>query len=259
LDLRNLRSNWDLFAEKDPLFAVVSWPEKRGRRWDEGSFFANGRDEIRGVMAYLKGLPVRCGRRRALDFGCGVGRLTRPLAGHFRRVTGVDVSPRMVALARGYARRERRCDFLVNEASDLGLFRDGTFDFVYSNITLQHLSPSLALAYIREFVRILAPGGVAVFQLPSAHIPSTAGGRLRALARSVLPPLLLSCYRWLQRALLGNPVVTMNAVPRERVLEALRAAGAEIVDLREDPNAGPEWPGYRYCVRKPPARRRPAP
>lgn len=54
---------------------------------------------------------------------------------------------------------------------DRGRFVDGSFDLVYSNIVLQHVPDRRAIeSYIAEFCRIVRPGGLVAFQLPS-HIP----------------------------------------------------------------------------------------
>ncbi len=251
MDLKEQRSNWDLFADQDPLFAVISWPEKKGRRWDEKEFFENGRREIRGVLRYVSGLPARPKRGRAMDFGCGVGRLTQALAASFERVTGVDVSPRMLDLARRFAGRRARCEFILNARPDLSLFGASTFDFVYSNITLQHMRRRLALAYVGEFIRVLKPGGIALFQVPSDHRPATPGSRIRWTLRRLLPGPFLASYRWFQRSIRGRPVVEMHTIPKGEVVQAVEAAGGRILDIVADPNAGPEWPGYRYAVLKP--------
>ncbi len=57
--------------------------------------------------------------------------------------------------------------FLLNDSSDLSLLRPGGFDLIYSSIVLQHIPEKYARAYIAEFIRVLRPGGIAVFQLPS--------------------------------------------------------------------------------------------
>jgi SAM-dependent methyltransferase len=170
MKLEELRKDWDALGRIDPMWAVLTDPERRGRNWDEESFFATGREEIAGVMRDLGrlGRPVR--RGRCLDFGCGVGRLTQALAEHFERCDGVDIAPSMLEEARRLNRRGARCVFHLNDTDDLALFPDGTFDLVYSNIVLQHVGPVLAKAYIREFLRLLAPGGLALFQLPSENI-----------------------------------------------------------------------------------------
>jgi ubiquinone/menaquinone biosynthesis C-methylase UbiE len=49
---------------------------------------------------------------------------------------------------------------LVNDQDDLRIFPDNTFDFIYSNFVLQHIKPDYTKAYIREFLRVLAPGGI---------------------------------------------------------------------------------------------------
>src|SRR5262245_31636893 len=102
-------------------------------------FFATGAGEISGALDVARelGLPVRYGR--ALDFGCGVGRLTRALAARFESCVGVDVSPKMVDAARRLNDGVPNVEFVVNRDPDLRAFATGSFDLVYSSIVLQHL------------------------------------------------------------------------------------------------------------------------
>jgi ubiquinone/menaquinone biosynthesis C-methylase UbiE len=61
------------------------------------------------------------------------------------------------------------CEFRVNREADLNCFDDSTFDMVYSFIVLQHVPGRWRIErYIEEFVRVLRPRGLLVFQLPSA-------------------------------------------------------------------------------------------
>ena len=55
--LRTVRSFWDDLAERDPLWAILSDPAKRGGRWDLRSFFATGEREISVLLHQLEGLP----------------------------------------------------------------------------------------------------------------------------------------------------------------------------------------------------------
>lgn len=55
-----------------------------------------GIEEINSIIKYLKGLPVEISYKRALDFGCGAGRLTQALAGYFEEVCGIDIAPSMI-------------------------------------------------------------------------------------------------------------------------------------------------------------------
>src|SRR5215472_8256894 len=102
--IKDLRQDWDACARNDPLWAIITDPRKRGNRWDVSEFFGTGVVEITGVLGYIQSLGISLPRERALDFGCGVGRLSQALAEYFNEVHGVDVSPSMVELARQYNR-----------------------------------------------------------------------------------------------------------------------------------------------------------
>ena len=76
----------------------------------------------------------------------------------------------MLAKAEACNKFGPRCRYLLNENPDLRAFSDASFDLVYSNIVLQHMPPEAAKAYVSEFLRVLAPGGLAMFEIPSENI-----------------------------------------------------------------------------------------
>lgn len=162
-----LRRHWERLGRRDPYWAVLTDPHKRGGGWDVSEFFRSGVDEIDAALERAGTLGLAVPRRRALDFGCGAGRLTQAMAPHFARCDGVDISESMLALARRHNRHPDRCTYHLNAAPDLALFEDRSFDFVYSTLVLQHMEPRYSTRYMRELVRVLAPGGLLVFQLPS--------------------------------------------------------------------------------------------
>jgi SAM-dependent methyltransferase len=73
----------------------------------------------------------------------------------------------MIDGARRLNQHGDRVHYHVNHDPNLSLFEDSSFDFVYSALVLQHMEPRYATSYVEEFARVLAPGGVAMFQLPS--------------------------------------------------------------------------------------------
>jgi hypothetical protein len=93
--------------------------------------------------------------------------LTQALGSHFGRVVGVDISRGMCDLATELNRFPQTISYVCNDAPDLRAFSDATFDFIVSSIVLQHLQPEMAVGYLKEFFRILAPAGIMVVQLPS--------------------------------------------------------------------------------------------
>src|SRR6266700_763326 len=96
--LQDLTERWDRAGRTDPFWAVLSWRGKRGNRWLSDEFFETGIQEIALVMAHADRLGLD-GHERALDFGCGPGRLTQALTRYFDEVDGVDISPSMIELA----------------------------------------------------------------------------------------------------------------------------------------------------------------
>ena len=167
MNLEELQRNWHEFGKTDPLFAILTVPAKKGNRWNEDEFFNTGEQEIESAMTYLSSLDFRVPSRRALDFGCGVGRVTQALCRYFEHCDGVDIAPSMIGLARRFNKFGHRCAYHVNIADNLQIFGDNEFDFVYSMIVLQHIEPQYSGRYIEEFIRVLKPGGVALFQVPS--------------------------------------------------------------------------------------------
>src|SRR6202035_2479615 len=100
-----------------------------------------GTREIGVFMEQAAEWGAPASRRSALDFGCGIGRLSQALADHFDQVHGVDISPKMIELARQHNRKGAHCEYLCNPAGDLRRFADGSIDMIYSWITLPHMRP----------------------------------------------------------------------------------------------------------------------
>jgi SAM-dependent methyltransferase len=220
------------------LWAILVHPEKTGRRWDPDEFFTTGVHEIASVMGRLDrwGLPVS--RRRALDFGCGVGRLTQPLADHFEEVRGVDISPVMLEQARHFNRHGDRCQYVWNNQSDLRMFADRSMDLIYSKITLQHIRPRRVRAYLKEFLRVLAPGGLLLFQLPSRAICTYPGitGMIRFRVERI------------QSLMAVPPAMYMNGIGRERVIALLERHGGRMVEVETNTDAGVEYESFLYSA-----------
>ena len=181
----------------------------------------------RAIIDFLEsaGIHPRFGGR-VLDFGCGLGRLTNALGRRFDTAVGVDISPTMVD--RAQAQAPAGVSFVVNRSDDLSQFDDSSFDFVYSNIVLQHVSNELQRAYLAEFCRVLTPGGLAVIQLPSLR------RGLKGTVKRLLPPkLAASMRRYLRpsRLLRRDDYVIhmeMNCLPENDVWRIVEGAGCVV-------------------------------
>lgn len=194
---------------------VLPAPGGRKPLWHPDDFFATGRRTIETILGHLATLTPSRGTAVALDFGCGPGRLSQALAEHFGQVYGVDVAASMVAAARSLNRFGLRCRYLLNTTDDLRVIPDGSVDFVVSDIVLQHLRPVRSLAYVREMLRVLRPGGALVFFLP---------GRRK---RRGLAPFVIAAYN---RIRYGDYTTLNFGVDPTLVVETVRAAGGKLLE-----------------------------
>jgi len=242
MKLADLQRAWNEAGQADPLWAVLSDPDKKGNKWVLEEFLATGVEEINQVMDYVGSLGIILPRRRALDFGCGPGRLTQALAASFDAVDGVDISASMIDLANKFNRCPDRCRYHLNASDHLRIFNDASFDFIYSNITLQHMEPAYAKNYLKEFFRLLSPPGVLIFQLPSK--PTGTVRRLKKL----IPRHLLNLYLRVRYA--NHPAASMYGIDRDEVVQFCKANGAKVLDVQPNRNAGKEWESFWYCCRR---------
>jgi len=224
-------SDWEELAQVDPLWAVASSPQRRYGRWNEEEFYASGVRKVARLMRRLDALRIPERTTRALDFGCGAGRLTLPLADRFTAVVGIDIAPSMLRLARERAAGRPELQFRLDAPGHQSLLAGETFDLVYSGLVLQHLpSADAAVACLIGLCAAVGPRGALVVQIPvwlRARGRLQIGQRLYSVLRRLGVPAAV-LYRHT-----GLHPMTMIQVPRERVEACVRDAGLAIVHTEE--------------------------
>ena len=80
MNLRDLRDTWDELGRRDAMWAVLSGPLEGRRSWNRDDFFRTGVEEVAAVLRRTTQLGALPHLGRALDFGCGIGRLSQALA-----------------------------------------------------------------------------------------------------------------------------------------------------------------------------------
>lgn len=217
--------DWCRWAETEPYFGVLVDPRFRmtSIAGNRDAFFELGRLSVEERVAAAERHFGAFGRGRALDFGCGVGRLTLPLAALFEEVVGLDIAPAMLAEARHNAQAHgvTNCRFA---RSDDGLSEaGGSFDLVITSMVLQHIPVRRGLQIVQQLLSRVAPGGIAALQFCIERNDSAAS-RWRYWAQCHIPgaQAVLNLMRgrsW------REPLMQMNAYPLGMVLALAHAAG----------------------------------
>jgi SAM-dependent methyltransferase len=173
---------WDARAREDAYYFVDS--RLRYNAPDAAAFWEGGE---RALGALLGGLGVSIPPGQVvLDIGCGLGRLTRPLAREAERVLALDISEEMLTRARELNSDLGNVEWLHGDGTSLRPVADESVDICVSHVVFRHIpDPAITLGYIREMGRVLKPGGFAAFELsndPAPHRPRHLGARVRMAA-----------------------------------------------------------------------------
>ena len=155
-------TDWEELARLEPYFAVLTNEgvlDVAGNACATAAFFETGENDI---AMLLEALPSVLGHElrlaRVLDFGCGAGRLTLPLARRSGSVVACDIAPTMLAHARRHALEGglRNTAFVLT--GELCRSVAGTFDFICSLLVFQHIPPGRGRPRPRQFVRFVPSG-----------------------------------------------------------------------------------------------------
>jgi SAM-dependent methyltransferase len=255
--LGSLKDDWESLAERDAFHAILTDTTKAGGQWNIAEFMATGNAEIEILMRHLAGLGyIPNWDGVVLDFGCGVGRLTQALGYYFDSCTGVDISDVMVQQARSLNELPH-CRYLATSNIPLPFPADA-FSFVYSNIVLQHIPRRFAKKYLREFVRVLKPGGLLVFGVQDSYAMPNLSSLLTRLRhvihiRSRIHTTLRTGSGDMQMHCLSERTIR-RALGTSRVLDvqftntAAKDFNGRLVYLQRPPRSG--YISKQYCMMK---------
>jgi len=242
---------WNVLARKNALESILTATSN----WDANEFFATGRAHVARIMQEVESRAPELRRTAALDFGCGVGRVTVPFAAYFNKVVGVDIAPAMIAQARRMHADQPQCRFVVNRGRHLRGFRSGEFDLVHATLVLQHIPPAFARQNISELIRVTARTGVTVFQMPEPIEPDAEelfceAPVVGSAMKRAIPRWIVRRWRAFKYFRIADrvPRMAMFGMLRADVVDTVENAGGRILDVVEDRSHGTDVPGFLYIV-----------
>ncbi|HET7187960.1 MAG TPA: methyltransferase domain-containing protein [Gemmatimonadaceae bacterium] len=241
-ELDGERARWERLA-RDPYYAVLN---EDGFRQDRAAddamarFDRSGERDVADTLAEIRRvIDPAFSPSRALDFGCGVGRLTIPLARECGHVTGVDISQTMLDEARRNceARQVRNVTLVTS-----GAFFSGpppaapTLDFIHSYIVFQHIPPRLGVWLADSLVGRLASGGIGALHFTYARRASTTRRIVHQLRRTIPGVNLLANV--VQHRPLREPLIPMYRYDLADLFAMLRDRGCTHVHARLTDHGG---------------------
>lgn len=220
--MSNTDRDWDCWGSTDPYYGVLSAPEFRRSALNKEAldrFFLAGEKDIAHALEMAGRIKPNFSPKNVLDYGCGVGRLVIPLARRFDRVTGVDVSPAMLAEAAKNIGNLQNVSLI--HASEFDALPEGSFDFIHSFIVFQHIPVKRGEKIFKKLLRLLKPGGIGAIHFTIARDLSFARRVLTELRRIYVIHVATNILRGRQ---LFDPPVQMNEYSLSRLFTMLLKA-----------------------------------
>jgi SAM-dependent methyltransferase len=161
--------DWERFGHDEPYLGVITHDSFLRERLSPevlAAFFATGEQHVAEVVSMIEGeLDPGFAPKRALELGCGVGRILVPLAERCEEVVGVDVSESMLREARRNLDQRGIRNVTLVRAGDSLAGVAGRFDWVHSYIVLQHIPPPRGNRLLERLLDLLAENGIGVVHL----------------------------------------------------------------------------------------------
>jgi 2-polyprenyl-3-methyl-5-hydroxy-6-metoxy-1,4-benzoquinol methylase len=214
---------WQYLGETQPHWSVLTNDSyfQENFHSNRDAFYASGQIELNQFDATLARANILSdGFKRCVELGCGVGRVTIPLAQSFEQVVALDISQAHLLVAQHYADENSVNNITFKQLCQLDEINQlGSFDVLYSRIVLQHNTPPVMAKLLNELLAQLLPGGIAFFQIPTYQ----AGYRFHIdeyLAQE------------------NNNTMEMHFFPQTALFELLAAQQCNILEIREDDAIG---------------------
>jgi SAM-dependent methyltransferase len=179
-----------------------------------GAFWKSGENEVKEIEAILKRHNLNIEEvKTAVEYGCGVGRVTVPLSKRVRAMHAYDISRPHLDYANQYANEESTIINFHLVSDPLGKLQP--CDLFYSRIVFQHNPPPIIYKLIENAMEALNPGGIAIFQVPI-----------------YIKEYEFRLEEWMKKDHALD--MQMHCIPQTAVFKMTEKAGCKLLEIRED-------------------------
>jgi ubiquinone/menaquinone biosynthesis C-methylase UbiE len=178
-----IEKKWEHYGETNPYFAVSTFDKFKSENLNDAAlteFFESGEEYVERIWQEIEDhFQTKFKPHKAIDFGCGVGRITLPLAKRCETIIGIDISENMLREARQNSAKFslKNVDFVKGDNDLTKVF--GEFDFIHSFIVFQHIQPKIGEAIFKKFVEMLSNGGIGILHFTYFDNQMTLAQKIR--------------------------------------------------------------------------------
>jgi SAM-dependent methyltransferase len=248
---RRTDKDWEYYGKHAPYFGVLTDDRFKNENLDldaKDAFFASGEKYTEFLFGLLDEFALSFRPERSLDFGCGVGRLTLPLAGRSKEALGVDVAEGMLAEARENSRQRGLTNTSFVQGDDALSQVTGTFDLVHSFIVFQHIPPKRGEAIVKRMISLLRPDGVGALHFTYAFGSNSPLVRRLMVRAYKTVPLLFGLRNVVRGRPFNEPMMQMNEYSLNRLLRILEESGCHRVQVRFTETSAYRMPFYGALI-----------
>ena len=229
-------------AQIDPYYAVIPFPQFRRSQLSEEhlqQFFAIGHQHIESVISLIhRHFAPDFVPHRALDYGCGTGRLVVPLSRLAERVVGADISRSMLEETRKNCERFGLNNVELVLADDDLTRLTGKFDLIHSTLVFQHIPAKRVEKIVRGLIARLEPGGFGSLHFLFWCPPAMRIARF--IKRTI--PFGNTIANWLKGRALDFGYIDLRPLSMDRIVRVLAGSGireiwAEFPDWKIEPDS----------------------
>jgi len=227
---QHIQNFWEYLGTVQPYWSVLKQEQYRqpSIKYTENEFYETGQIEISRFFSTLDRNAIDySGYKSCLDFGCGVGRITKWLAERFDFVHGCDISKPYLHIAETYLDRKYINNVRLHYIKTIkDIMTMPKADVVYSILTLQHNPPPLISLIISELIKTLNSGGVAFFQVPTYKIDYNFS--LDEYLKNVTPEKKDSVEHKME----------IHVLPQKIIFEKIKQQGGKLIEVLENNYTG---------------------